>query len=68
MVNVPLLVSMTRTAVLSVPGIVTKGSLAVPEQSTGAAVNIPLLLLITFGDWQFNTPLPSGIVPLQASA
>jgi hypothetical protein len=68
MVIVPLLVSMTRTAVLSVPGIVAKRRLAMPVQLTGAAMNTPLLRPMKFGDWQFNTPLPPGIVPLQARA
>ena len=68
MVAVPLLVSMTSAVVLRVPGMVVSGRLAVPVQVTGAAANTPWLLLITFGDWQLRTPLPPGIVPLQASA
>lgn len=64
----PLFESMVSTEALKVPGTVIPASTPVPEQFTGAAVNTPLLLLIAFGDWQFKTPLPPGIVPLQARA
>lgn len=63
----PLFELMLTAVPPTVTGIDAPASATVSEQLP-ATVNTPLLLLIAFGDWQFNTTLPSGMVPLQTMA
>jgi len=63
----PLFELMLTAVQLTVTGMVAPASVMVSEQLP-ATLNTPLLWVIAFGDWQFKTTLPSGIVPLQTMA